>query len=174
MRAIVKVSLSILSASLLMTGVALAQNLAEPQITEIMKVANEGEISAAKLAKQRAQNDQVKAFANKMIDEHRKNEKDVKKVSSKKDIGMDNSEAAKALKKQAKETVKNLKDKKDAEFDKAYMASQVDMHQSLLDQIEDKFMPAVQTPELKDYLAKTRDHVKVHLEEAKAIQRSIQ
>ena len=64
-----KTALVIFCASLFSIGTALAQ-MAEPEITHLMKVANEGEIDAAKLAKKRANNDQVKAFAKKMMDEH--------------------------------------------------------------------------------------------------------
>ena len=168
-----KAALVILCAGLLSVGSALAQALAEPQITKVMKEANEAEVDAAKLAKKRANNDQVKAFAKKMIDEHEKNEKDVKKVADKKDIGMDRSDASKALHEQAEEQLKGLKKAKDADFDRAYITNQVAMHQDLLNKIDNEFLPAAKTPALKEYLSATREHVKAHLDEAKAIESSI-
>ena len=169
-----KSALVTICAGLLTATMAYGQVLTEAHVTQIMKVANEGEIDAGKLAKKRANNDQVKAFAKKMVDEHEKNEKEVKQVAKKADIGMDNNDAAKQLKEHVKTTIKDLKDKKDAEFDRAYIASQVDMHQSLLNQIENQLLAAAKTPALKEYLTKTRDHVKMHLDEAKSIQTALQ
>ncbi len=152
---------------------AFAQALSEAQITKMMKEANEAEISMAKLADRKSKNPQVKAYAKKMMDEHKKNEKEVKKVARKEDIGMDRSEDMKMMKENAKTKMSQLKDTPAAEFDKAYIASQVEMHQQLLDNINNKFLPAATTPELKTYLETTKGHVQTHLDEAKTIQTTL-
>jgi len=54
------------------------------------------------------------------------------------------------------------------------MAKQVEMHETLLKHIETGFLPTAKTPEMKEYLTKTRDHVRAHLDEAKSIHSSLQ
>ena len=159
-----------LSLSTVFAVAAHAQSLNDHQIAEIMEEANEAEIDAAKLAKDDAKNGEVKEFAKHMIEQHKMNEKDMKKIVKKNDIDGEKSEMSKALEADAKEKRKMLKKQKDMAFDKMYMEQQVAMHTQLLNDLDQKFIPAAQKPEFKAHLQATRDHVSKHLETAKSIQ----
>lgn len=153
---------------------SLAQAMSEAQITKMMKEVNEAEIDAAKLANRKAQNEQVKVYAEKMIQEHKKSEKEIKKVAKSAKIGMDRSEEMKQMKLDAKKNLSILKDTEASQFDKAYMTSQLQMHQQVLDNINNKFLPAATSPELKAYLEQTKAYIENHLNEARNIQSTLQ
>jgi putative membrane protein len=144
--------------------------LNDHQIAEILEVANDAEISAAKEAEDDAKNAEVKTFAKHMIEEHKMNNKSMKKVVKASDIDPEKSEMSKALKEDSKNKLKMLKKQKDMAFDKMYIEQQVTMHTQLLNDLDSKYIPAAQKPELKAHLQATREHVSKHLDQAKAIQ----
>lgn len=147
-----------------------AQALNDHQIAEILETANDAEIDAAKLAEDDAENKEVKEFAKHMINEHKMNNKDMKSVVKKTKIDPEKSELSKALKENAKNMKDLLKKQDDLAFDKLYIEQQITMHTQLLNDLEQKFIPAAQKPEFKAHLEKTKTHVQAHLEKAKAIQ----
>ncbi len=147
-----------------------AQALNDHQIAGILEEANEAEIDAAKLAKDDAKNKEVKEFAKHMIEEHKKNMKETDKVAKKNDIDDEDSEMSKAIKEDGKNKRAVLKKQKDLAFDKMYMEQQVTMHQQLLNDLDQKFIPAAQKPEFKAHLQATREHVSKHLQMAKDLQ----
>ncbi len=147
-----------------------AQTMNDHQIAEILEEANDAEIDAAKLAKDDASRKEVKNFAKHMIDEHKKNEKETKKIVKKNDIDPEESQWSKTLKENAKANKDMLKKQKGAAFDKMYMEQQVSMHQQLLNDLDQKFIPNATKPEFKTHLQATREHVSKHLEKAKEVQ----
>lgn len=151
--------------------VALAQEtLTDPKIIELMKTANEGEVDLANLAKSRAEHKDVKDYAKNMIDEHKKNEKDGKEAAKKAKVKSEDSTASKDLENLADAKEKELKNFKGKEFDKAFIDQQITMHKQLIDDLNKKMIPAVQSPEIKAYLEATKAHVEKHLSRAQEIQ----
>lgn len=150
--------------------VSQAQNLSDHQIAEILEEANDAEIEAAKLAKGDATNKEVKEFAKHMIEQHKKNNKETKKVVKKADIDPEESEISKAIKADAKNKKDILKKQRDLAFDRMYMEQQVSMHQQLLNDLDQKYIPAAQNPDFKNHLKVTREHVSQHLEKARALE----
>ncbi|WII73115.1 DUF4142 domain-containing protein [Bdellovibrio sp. 22V] len=147
--------------------------ISESEIAEILKTANDAEIDAAKAAKSRASSSQVKDFAKHMETEHESNNKEAKSVLKKADIKMKSNEMAKTLKKDSKEQLSQLKKKKGADFDSAYIENQISMHQQLLSDLEQKFIPSAKNPEFKSFLEKTKTHVQQHLSKAQEVQQSM-
>ncbi|WP_413293651.1 DUF4142 domain-containing protein [Bdellovibrio sp. HCB185ZH] len=148
--------------------------LEDAQITQLMKTANSGEVDAAKLAVKNSKNPSVKTFAEKMVKEHTENGEKVKTLSKDEKIKMSSSDDEKKLKADTKEKMKGLKKAKENDFDKAYMGTQVAMHQELLDKLDTKLIPEARNPALKSYLQETRAHVQNHLNDAKTIQNELQ
>lgn len=154
-------------------GVA-GTTLTDGQIIHIMEKANEGEADIAKMAKGRAENKDVKEFAKKMADEHKKSEKAVKDVAKKIKVKAVENDASKTIENTAEAKEKDLKKLKGKEFDKAYIDTQVSMHQQLLKDLTEKMIPAAQNAELKSYLETTKGHVESHLARAQEIQNALQ
>jgi putative membrane protein len=57
-----------------------------------------------------------------------------------------------------------------AEFDKAYIAHEVDVHQKVLNALDQTLLPSAQNPELKNVLTQVRATVEAHLTRARDIQ----
>ncbi|XGC80378.1 DUF4142 domain-containing protein [Bdellovibrio bacteriovorus] len=148
-------------------------NLTQEEVAEILKTANDAEIDMAQAAKRRAENKEVKEFAKHMEEQHKENNKEAKKVTKKADIDMKNNDTAKSLKKDSKDRLAELKKKKGADFDKAYIESQVQMHEMVLRDLNEKFIPAAQNPEFKAFLETTKSHVQEHLSKAQQIQQTL-
>lgn len=168
-----KIKLVLLSLVLtsLFSVTAHAQALNDHQIAEVMEEAKDAEIDAAKMVKKETNNKAVRDFANHMIVEHEKNLKETKKIAKKNDIDPEDSEMSKAVEADAKNKKKMLKEQKNkVAFDKMYLEQQVSMHTQLLNDLDQKFIPAAQKPEFKAHLQATREHVSKHLEMAKDIQ----
>lgn len=147
--------------------------LSDGEIAEIMMTANKAEIDAAKVAKSKASDGSVKDFAHHMIDEHESNQKDGKKITKDEKIKSKSNDEAKNLKKNAKDDLADLKKKKGLDFDRAYIDGQVNMHQQLLSDLDEKLIPQAQNPQFKTFLTETRTHVEQHLAKAKEIQATL-
>ena len=150
-----------------------AQNFTEDQAAEFLKTANDAGIDAAQLAQRRASNPKVKEFATVMEAEHKKNKRDGRKLLGKLDVGTDRSDSSQVLKQEANASIDQLRKLKGNEFDQAYMANQVEMHKTLLTDIDQRLIPSSDKPELQQFLRETRGHVKQHLAEAEEIQNSL-
>ncbi len=145
----------------------------EDQAAEFLKTANDAEINAAQLAQRRGSSPKVKEYAAMMETEHKKNKRDGRKLLGKLDVGADRSEPSQVLKQEANATMDQLRKLKGSEFDQAYMANQVEMHKTLLTDIDQRLIPASEKPELQQFLRETRGHVKHHLTQAEEVQNSL-
>ena len=144
------------------------------QIESLMIAANQAEIEEAKMAKSKAQSKAVKDFANHMMTEHSKNEKDGKALAKKEGVKLDSNFAPlEEMKKDAAMKSAELKKVKGVEFDKTYMANQIAMHEGLLTKLNEQLIPAAQNRAIKDYLENTKSHVQAHLDLAKSVQNQI-
>jgi putative membrane protein len=56
-----------------------------------------------------------------------------------------------------------LQGKTGAEFDRAFVQHQIQLHQSNIQKIQNQMLPAVQEPQLKAYLQKTVKAMQGHL-----------
>jgi len=62
-----------------------------------------------------------------------------------------------------------LKGLSGADFDKAYVNAEVDLHQSVLDQLDNTLIPSAQNAELKSLLEQARPTISAHLDHAKSL-----
>jgi putative membrane protein len=64
----------------------------------------------------------------------------------------------------------NLQGLTGADFDRAYIANEVALHQQVLDMIDQTLIPAAQNQDLKNLLTQVRPAVAAHLEHARQVQ----
>jgi putative membrane protein len=156
------------------TTAATAPSMTDAQIVEIVKTANEGEVDLGKLGKSKAHSKDVQAFAKNMIEEHSNGEKETKETAKNAKIKGVESADSRSLKDTTKSKISDLKKlKKGDEFDKAYVDTQVTMHQSVLDTLNQKLIPSAQSADLKTLLEKTKTHVEEHLANAQKLQATL-
>lgn len=132
--------------------------------------ANNGEIALGKLAATKATNSQVKAFASEMVKDHQAMMKEAHALMTKVNATADSTwDDAKDLAGDGTEKLKELTDKaKGADWDKDYIESQVDMHQRVLDKLQDAVKNNADTT-VTAALSKSTAKVQEHLTKAQSI-----
>lgn len=133
-------------------------------------VLNKNEIAASKAVVDKTQNEQVKEYAQMMIDQHTKNLDAVIALSKKIKMKPIDDAAVKSLRTQGKQGVKKLDSLNGPALDIAYINAMVAGHTDALQHIDNNIMKKVHNDDLKAYVTDTRGHVEMHLEKAKAIQ----
>ena len=166
--------------SVLVVGLALgafsavsAQQITDPQIAAIVVTANQVDIDAGKLAQATASNNEVKAFAERMVTDHSGVNQAASELVGKLKVTPQENETSKALKAGGDSNVAHLKTLKGAAFDRAYVAHEVAYHQQVLDALDKTLTPGAQNAELKALLVKVRPAFVAHLEHAKHLQASL-
>lgn len=128
------------------------------------------EIEAAKLALQKTQNNSVRQFAQKMVDEHTRMSAQVKDAARKDQVA-----AAVPTQTDRAHTQKldELKKLNGAAFDRKYVEMQVQAHQEAAKLFE-TYARNGEDANLKKTVNEGLPHIRYHLTEAQALQRSVQ
>ncbi|MVW79902.1 DUF4142 domain-containing protein [Bordetella sp. 02P26C-1] len=163
------------------TGAAGAQTPTTPQASESVSkldsadrqflndAAQSGalEIEGSKLALEKSQNAQVKEFAQKMIDDHTKVSQKLAELAKSKGYEPPNEPS---LMQKAKLKALSMRDEG---FDEAYANEiGVDAHEDAVKLFE-KSAQDVKDPEVKQFATETLPSLKMHLEAAQALQKSV-
>ncbi|MES1182405.1 MAG: DUF4142 domain-containing protein [Myxococcales bacterium] len=146
-----------------------APQLSASQIAMITERANSAEIEQAKLAQGKAKAASVKQFAAKMVKHHTEAKQEQSKLYKQLSLTPAQSQTSTSLKEGADKTMSSLRDAGGTAFDAAYMDSQIEAHQGLLDALDQQLLPAATDQQLRDALTKMRATVEAHLKEAKSI-----
>ena len=147
-----------------------APSVSDGQIASFLSAANQAEIEAGELARKTSKNREVKKLAQMMIKEHTAAEKKAKEVLTRTGVAPEEGEATRSLVDSARGTMEQLKSLKGAEFDRAYVDSQVSMHQQVIDTVDQTMMPGVQNSELRQFMTEVRPKLEAHLQHAKDLQ----
>ena len=150
-----------------------AAPMADAEIAAFLGNSHRGEIELGNLAIATTKNPDVKALAEMIVKDHTAAEQKSKDVLGKAGITPQEGEPARAQTARAQEIMTNLKALKGAEFDRAYVDSQVEMHQQVIDAIDQSLMPAARSPELKQLMTDGRPGLEKHLEHCKKVQASL-
>jgi putative membrane protein len=170
-----KIGLFTAAALALAAPVALAQTAGpnDAQIAAIVVTANQVDIDAGKLAQSKSGNQEVKAFAQRMVTDHTGVNKSATELVTRLKVKPEENPTSTSLKKGGDDTLKRLKGLKGTEFDKAYIDNEVTYHQTVLDAIDKTLIPSAKNEELKALLVKVRPAFVAHLEHAKQLQTSL-
>lgn len=125
---------------------------------------NAAEVALGKMALSKASNPEVKAFAQHIVDDHRKAQGELKQVAQTK--GMDTPEK---LGIKDKATQEKLRHMQGASFDKAYMDTMVKDHKNDVEEFE-KQARSSDDPEIKSWAAQTVPTLQQHLQMAESLQ----
>jgi putative membrane protein len=136
--------------------------------------ANNGEIALGKLASTKGTNSQVKAFGAQMVKDHQAMMSDAHAVMGKLNATADSTwDDAKDLAGDGAEKLKELNEKaKGADWDKNYIESQVDIHQRVLDKLQDAVKNNADTT-VTAALSKSTAKVQEHLTKAQSIKAAL-
>jgi putative membrane protein len=152
---------------------AQAASLSDAQIAAIVVAANTVDIEAGKLADDRSEKDEIKAFAKQMVSDHSAVNEQATALVKKLNLTPVENDTSKGLKENGSKTRATLKELKGAAFDKAYVDNEIAYHQTVLDALDKTLIPSAQNSELKALLVKVRPAFVAHLEHAKQIKSSL-
>ena len=144
----------------------------DPQIAEIVVVANQVDIDAGRLAMSKSRSKDVKAFAQEMVKDHGAVNKSATALVHKLKVTPVASDTSQSLKKGGDDNLANLKKLKGAEFNRAYIDHEVAYHEAVIDAIDKTLIPNANNAELKALLEKSRPAFVEHLDHAKRLQTS--
>ena len=146
-----------------------AKNLEDPQIAAITDAANSAEVEQGRLAQSKASDPRVRSFAAMMVEHHGEARRDQQALS----VSKQESADSERMSKDADSALSSLQQKSGADFDRAYIQLQCDEHRKVLNDIDQKLLPAAKDPALRAYLEKLKPKVQEHLAQAERLQKDL-
>jgi putative membrane protein len=146
-----------------------APNLSDPAVAHVAVTANSIDIDLAKFALTRAQNADVRKFAQTMITDHTAVNEQAAALAKKLGVTPADNDVSRSLQAGASEARKTLESLRGAAFDRAYLDREVAYHQGVLDAIDKVLIPTTENAELRKLLQDVRPAIVAHLEHAKQI-----
>ena len=122
------------------------------------------EVEAGKLAESRASNSEVKEFAQKMVNDHSKNNEQLKALAARKQVALPTTPDAEHTKEKEK-----LEKQSGAAFDAEYMQGQVKDHQQTVELLQQE-IDSGQDASVRSFAQQTLAVVQHHLEMANELQ----
>ena len=149
---------------------AAAASMNDPQIATIALTAHQIDIDRGKLALKHTHNDEVKQFADQMVQDHQAGLDEAMGLAKKLGVKPEASDTSNSLKKDAGKVTARLKKEKGARFDKDYIDTEVGYHQAVIDAVKNALVPGAQNAELKSLLQSAVPTLEGHLQHAKMVQ----
>jgi putative membrane protein len=145
------------------------QQLAQDDIEFATKAAqgNLKEVRFGELAQQQAARDEVKQFAQRMVEDHGKANDQLKQIAQDKGV-----ELPQELSDEDQQKYDELQQKSGEEFDQAYMDEMVRDHQEDIEEFE-QYVETGQDPDLTSFAEQTLPVLKEHLQLAQETQKQI-
>lgn len=151
-----------------------AGGVTDANVAAIASAANQDEIQTSQLALEKGQNASVKEFAQRMVTEHGQVEQQMQQALTAKSLAPQDNAQSTQMKQQLATTLQQLQAASGADFDRAYIAHQVQAHQATLDALNTVLIPSTQDPEIKGMLQnQVLPAVQMHLQQAQQIQSSL-
>lgn len=147
-----------------------AQDLSDAEVAHVAVTANAIDVDLARLALDRAASDEVKAFAQTMIDDHTGVNEQAAELAERLGVTPVENDVSAQLQAGADEAKTRLSELSGEEFDQAYIAREIEYHQAVLGALDQLLIPTTEDAELADLLNTVRPAIAAHLERAQAIQ----
>ena len=142
-----------------------AQAAAQDAFLHDMAEVNVAEVELGELAARQATNPAVKQFGQRMVDDHKAANEQLKQVASSLRVDLPSQPD------DAHETLADRLDNLEGEaFDREYIAAMVKGHEEAAAKLQKHVTAPELAPAVKQWASDTLTHVQKHLEEAKAIQ----
>lgn len=145
----------------------------DADVAGILNTANESEINASNVALERATNERVREFAQRMVTDHTSANERLTQIASANNITLNNPSLATQIESSATNTVQTLQQIEGEAFDRTYMDNQVAMHEWTLRIIDEHLIPSARDNDLDALLNEIRPTIAQHLESAREIRSSL-
>ena len=148
--------------------VAVPAGLPPADVAGIVLTANEGEVQQGQAASSRASSSDVRSFAQMMVTDHTNALNAARDLFTRAGVTPGENATTQCLRENSRGTISNLQTYSGAAFDRAYMQSQVDLHQWLLTAMDNTLIPSTRG-DARTLLETQRASVATHLERARRI-----
>ena len=135
----------------------------------VARTINDGEIQTSQVALTNATSQQVRDFAQMMIDDHTNANKQLQANG----YVMHENPVTMVLNADVNRRLGDLRGRSGSDFDRHYIAHQIDLHQTALETLRTTLQPSAREENLRQTLNVMRQSVEMHLEQARAIQAQI-
>jgi putative membrane protein len=149
---------------------AAAASMNDPQIATVALTAHQIDVDRGKLALKHTKNDEVKQFADQMVQDHQAGITEAMHLAKRLGVKPEQSDTSKSLKKDANQVTARLKKEKGAAFDKDYIDTEVKYHEAVIDAVKNSLVPGAQNADLKRLLETAVPTLEGHLQHAKMVQ----
>ena len=147
--------------------------LNDAEIAAIVVAANSIDVRHGELARERAGDERVREFAETMIRDHRAVNESAGALVERLGVTPEENDVSRSLQSSADQTIGSLTALTGAEFDRAYMAHEVDYHRAVLNALDELLIPNATNAELRETLVGVRPAFEAHLEHAQTLQQSL-
>ena len=144
--------------------------MTDGEVAAVLQTANEGEVMHGQAATTRATNAEVRAFAQMMVTDHTAANEQLRNFLASNNMTASGTSESAALRDSAQRTLAALNTYSGANFDRQYMASQVAMHQWVLNSLDSTLIPSTRNSGLRTWLQGQRSAIATHLDRARRIQ----
>lgn len=142
-----------------------ADYLNEREAVGLLETVDDSEVETARLALERSTNEDVLEYARRIIADH----EDSRRMIGETGIRGMGSESRRHVQDRTRMTTNRLKRLEGSAFDRAYIASQVENHQMVLEKIDQKIVPHAKTGVLATHVQDRRPVIQSHLDEARRL-----
>jgi putative membrane protein len=146
--------------------------MSDANVLAVLNTIDKSEIEAAQLAKQKAESTQVRGYAARLVDEHSHMLDKNRQLANRMRVQPDPPHLASSMTSTHQKTVDELRKLSGRDFDRAYIAYQVTMHEEAVNLVK-KTASSTENPALKQHLTLATPDLESHLTEAQAIQRQL-
>lgn len=150
-----------------------AAPLTDANIAAIVVAANTIDVENGKLALERSASGEIRQFAQTMITDHTGVNKAAVDLVTKLHVVPVENATSTGLVESANATRASLRARSGADFDRAYIANEVDYHRAVLTAIDDALIPSAQNSELRALLVSVRPAIVAHLQHAESLKQQL-
>ena len=132
-------------------------------------MANDVDVSFARIAYTTTTNDEVRAFARRMLTDHAQVIMSMRALSTEQDITPSDDDAGRDLRDLSTLQRDSLRALSGRAFDNAYVAMELDRHRAILSMIDDVLLPRARNGELREALTSARPIIAAHIAHAEQL-----
>ncbi len=144
--------------------------VSDAEIAHITKTANDADIENGRLAQERGRSADVKSFGALMVSDHTALNEQAGQLAQAAGLTPADNATSQQLATQHQAVKQRLEQLQGAAFDTAYIANEVNFHQTVLDALDQTLIPNAQNPDLRNLLNTARTQIEAHLNRARDIQ----
>jgi predicted outer membrane protein len=145
----------------------------DAEILATVMAVNMNEILAAAQASKKGLSKDVTAYAKMLQSEHGKNSEKAMKLSQSSGITPIDTMKVDQMKKDGAEKLASITSLTGKDFVKAYVNAMVDDHEKVIAMIDGELLPKAKNEKVMAHLKETREHVSMHLDQAKELQKKM-